>query len=73
MRENPATQATPTRKRADVQILPILVSRRTAGVLLDLSVRTISQLIACGELRARRVGKRVLLLRDDLEKFARER
>ena len=50
---------------------PILVSKRDAARLLDLCVRTVEHLINRGELRAKRVGKRVLLLRDDLERFAR--
>ena len=73
MTENPENQPVPAWKRLDGQILPILVSRRTAGRLLNLCLRTISKLIASGELRAKRVGKRVLLLREDLERFARER
>jgi len=72
MTENLGNQAPLIQKRPDAQTPPILVSRRTAARLLNLSVRTISQLIASGELRAKRVGKRVLLLRDDLERFARE-
>lgn len=54
------------------QLPPILVSRRDAGRLLNLCLRTVSLLIARGELRVKRVGKRVLILREDLEKFARE-
>jgi len=54
------------------QLPPILVSKRDAARLLNLCVRTVEQLIRCRQLRAKRVGKRVLLLREDLERFARE-
>jgi excisionase family DNA binding protein len=53
------------------ELQPILVSKRQAARLLDLCTRTVEQLISRGELRAKRIGKRVLLLREDLEKFAR--
>lgn len=51
---------------------PILVSKREAARLLNLCVRTIEKLINSKELRTKRVGKRVLLLLEDLERFARE-
>ena len=58
---------------AKPDLTPILVSKRDAAQLLNLCVRTIEQLIRRRELPAKRVGKRVLILREDLERFARER
>jgi excisionase family DNA binding protein len=59
-------------QQGEAQLSPILVSKRDAARLLNLCVRTVEQLINHRELRVRRVGRRVLLLREDLEKFARE-
>jgi excisionase family DNA binding protein len=59
-------------KKIEAPLAPILVSKRDAARLLNLCVRTIEQLIRHRQLRAKRVGKRVLLLREDLETFARE-
>lgn len=49
----------------------LLVSRREAAVLLGLSVRTLDNLVLRGELRVRRIGRRVLVERRELERFAR--
>lgn len=48
----------------------LLIGRREAAKLLGLCVRTVDTLIARGELRVRRVGRRVLIHHRDLEKFA---
>jgi excisionase family DNA binding protein len=50
---------------------PILVDKGEASRLLSLSVRTIEGLIARGALPARHVGRRTLILREALVKFAR--
>lgn len=50
---------------------PILVSRPEAARLLGLSARTVDYLRSKGVLRARKIGKRALILRTDLERFAR--
>lgn len=50
----------------------ILVSKREAARLLDLSVRSVEQLIKQRKLRVKRIGRRALLLREDLERFARD-
>jgi len=49
---------------------PLLVSRPEAARLLGLSARTIDYLRSRGVLRARKIGRRALLLRVDLERFA---
>jgi excisionase family DNA binding protein len=59
-------------RNSEYLLPPILVSKRDAARLLNLCVRTIEHLIRHRKLRAKRVGKRVLLLRQDLERFARE-
>jgi excisionase family DNA binding protein len=48
----------------------LLVSRREAAVSLGVSLRTLDYLVARGELRARTIGRRRLISRVDLEKFA---
>jgi excisionase family DNA binding protein len=58
--------------KSNTQLLPILVSKKDAARLLNLCVRTVEQLIGQQKLRVKRVGKRVLLIREDLERFARD-
>ena len=48
----------------------ILYSRREAAQIISLSLRSIDYLIENGELLARRVGRRVLIERAELERFA---
>jgi len=48
-----------------------LVSKRTAASLLSVSERTINYLIQDGQLKVCRIGKRVLLDREELRRFAR--
>lgn len=49
----------------------ILVGRKRATAYLDISLRTLDYVISAKELRAFRVGRRVLIPRAELEKFAR--
>lgn len=49
----------------------ILLDKKTVAGLLSVSVRTVDNLIARGELVCRRVGRRVLIPRQALEQFAR--
>ena len=49
----------------------ILVSRQEAAKALSISVRSLDYMIARGELPARKLGKRTLIPRAALEKFAR--
>lgn len=51
----------------------ILVGKKPAAELLDLSPRTIDYLVSGGELPVVRVGRRVLFRVADLEAFARSR
>ena len=48
----------------------ILVSKKDAAGLLGLSIRTVESLIAQKELPSRRIGRRRMILRVALEKFA---
>lgn len=48
----------------------ILYSRKEAAQQLSISVSTLEQLIAQGDLQVRRLGKRVLISRRELEKLA---
>jgi excisionase family DNA binding protein len=47
-----------------------LLSRSDAAIALGLGRRTIDELISSGKLRARRIGRRVLIPRTELERFA---
>ena len=47
----------------------VLTREETAGAL-RLSLRTVDNLIARGELRVRRVGRRVLIPTDEVTRFA---
>lgn len=48
----------------------LFVGRITAAHLLDVSTRTIDDAIRAGELAACRIGRRVLIRRDSLIRFA---
>jgi excisionase family DNA binding protein len=48
----------------------VLLSKNEASQVLNLSLRTIDNLIARGELMVRRVGRRVLIPTTELQKFA---
>lgn len=49
----------------------LLYTRKDASQMLSISVASVDQLIFTGRLRVRRKGKRVLILRSELEKLAR--
>jgi excisionase family DNA binding protein len=49
----------------------LLVSRAEAAGLLSISKRALDYLIANGVLSVRRIGSRVLIRREELERFAR--
>lgn len=50
---------------------PILLDRKSAAAAIGVSVRSLDYLISGGRLRVRRLGKRVLIPRTELERFAR--
>jgi excisionase family DNA binding protein len=49
----------------------ILVSKKSAAALLSISIRTLENLIAAGELSAKRIGSRVVIHSRALQEFAR--
>jgi len=49
----------------------LLLSKREAAAMLGLSVRTLENLLSLKELPARRIGRRCLIERQALERFAR--
>jgi len=59
-------------EQGDIEILTtkLFVSRDRAAQLLDLSTRTVDDAIRAGQLAAYKVGRRVLIKRDDLIQFA---
>jgi len=50
----------------------LLYTKREAAQLLSLSVRSIDYLITSCEIASRRVGRRLLIHRDAIERFARQ-
>ena len=50
---------------------PILLSRKQAASLLSISLRGLDYLLSQGKLRTRRIGKRVLIPRQEIDRFAR--
>ncbi len=49
----------------------LVVTREEAAEALRLSLRTVDKLLTAGQISARRVGRRVLILRSEIERFAR--
>jgi len=49
----------------------ILLDRKEAANLLSISLRTLDTLLAQGELKTCRIGRRRLIPRQELEQFAR--
>ncbi len=50
----------------------ILLDRKSAAAAISLSLRGLDYLISAGKIRVRRLGKRVLIPREELERFARK-
>lgn len=48
----------------------ILFSKLASAEILDISVRTLENLIAAGEIPIQRIGRRVVITRQTLDKFA---
>lgn len=49
----------------------ILFERAEAAKILNISVRLVDYYVASGELAPRRLGRRVLIARSELERFAK--
>jgi excisionase family DNA binding protein len=47
-----------------------LLSRDEAAQCLDICTKTLDKLVVTGELRARRIGGRILFSRSELQRFA---
>jgi excisionase family DNA binding protein len=50
----------------------LVVTREEAAEALRLSLRTLDRLLATGQISIRRVGRRVLIPRSEIERFAGE-
>jgi excisionase family DNA binding protein len=48
----------------------LLYPKKEAAAMLSISTKTVERMIACGQLKARRVGKRVLIQRAELVRFS---
>ena len=57
------------RERKEMLAERLAVGRIEAARLLSISLRTLDSLLARGELRGRRVGRRVLFPVEELERF----
>lgn len=57
--------------RSDEKIVKLLHSKREAAQMLDVSPRTVDNLIAFKELEVRRIGRRVLIPHSALLNFVR--
>lgn len=49
----------------------LLISKDDAAAMLSVSLRTIDNLVRAKELRPRRIGRRLLFTRTELERFSR--
>ncbi len=49
----------------------ILISKDAAAAMLSVSLRTIDNLVRAKELRPRRIGRRLLFTRTELQRFSR--
>ena len=49
----------------------ILVSRKNTAAAIDVSLRKVDQMIAKGELIAKKIGRRTLVVQSSIEKLAR--
>jgi excisionase family DNA binding protein len=52
-------------------LLRLLLSKRDTAARLNISVRTLENLVAIGEIRPRRIGKRVLFELREISRFSR--
>ncbi len=52
---------------------PVLLSRSEVAKLLNLGLRTVDALVSQGRLRVKKIGRRVLVPRAEVERFARVR
>jgi len=50
---------------------PILLTRRAAAALLSISERSLDYAIQRGEIKVRRAGRKVLVPRSEVERYAR--
>lgn len=53
-----------------MEVEKILLRRRDAADALGLSLRALDYLVSLGKIRPRRIGKRVLFSREELQRFA---
>ena len=63
-------QALPIKHKPQSAVQPLLYTKRDAAKLLSLSLRTIDNLIWRKELKAKRIGRRVLIPAAELRRIA---
>ena len=49
----------------------LLFGKKEAAAMLSIGVRTLDRLLAAGRIRHKRIGKKILISRTEIEKFAR--
>jgi len=57
------------RKITSPELEPLAVGRVQASKLIGVSLRTLDTMLALGELRGRRIGRRVVFTIDELRRF----
>lgn len=50
---------------------PVLLGRKQAASLLSISLRSLDYLVERGDIKTRRIGKRVLIHYEEIKRFAR--
>jgi excisionase family DNA binding protein len=56
---------------AQLEDIKLLLDKKSAAGMLSISLRSLENLVACGELKVRAIGRRRLIERRELERFAR--
>jgi len=56
---------------AELENTKLLIDKKTSAGMLSISLRSLENLIARGELKVRAIGRRRLIERRELERFAR--
>lgn len=69
------SQAQVPERTPETHVIPpsekLMFGKRDAAALLSIGVRTLDRLIASGRIRHKRVGKKILISRTEIEKFAK--
>jgi excisionase family DNA binding protein len=70
-KEVPAA-ATPIKKNKPALVIPVLFSVPEAALMLGISRRLMWTFVQSGDIPIRKIGRRTLIQRSEIEKFARK-